>query len=593
MNGSSGRLPGFARCFYVTVVAVLSFAAAVYVLVLNLFTTSRVLCDELEFNFYCGDIFIANIVLLLSGLFLCVALPKTKIYSKIRDLLNNKKPLMISKALILSLIGIFGIVLIASSDYKQVYDSKSILDAVEGLHTKDYSSFLHLGYLDIYPHLNGLVLFYYLLSFIAQDRLETLILLINLAFLILLYEELSAIAKRLGAGVIGQLLILIAGLLYLPPFMDVLIVYGSIESLAFCALTARLLMDLMSTTDKKKCVVKGILAVICSGLACMFKQNSFVMLFALIIWLFFICIAKKKYLKMLPMIGILVMMAASSSVPGIIFSRITGYRTSGTNYISYLAMGASEDTQNFAGGYNGFNAFSFADLDGDKKAQGDLALEIYKERVNTFIDDPAYMLNFMTRKQVHQWSDPIYRANRSIQVMEEGPSNSPLMRGLTGRMSTYIQSYIYEPFQLLVWAGVALYLWINCKRRDDSLINGLIFPLMFLGGFIFHTFWEAKSPYAYPYFVILIPIAVIGLRDLGSSISKFHSTHKKIDLKALNFSWSLRFTMAAVTVILLMAAVLGLSTMRVQLSDDEAQYRKYAQTGVFVQADNSDHSDIS
>lgn len=588
-----GQLKSFSRSFYVNIIVCLSFAAAVYVLVLNIFTTSRVLCDELEFNFYCKDLFIVNILYLAAGLFLFYALPKTGFVKKIRDYLNIPRNLFIFKALILSLIFVFGIILIFISDYRQVYDSRSILEAVEGLHSGDHSSFMHLGYLDIYPHLNGLVIFYYLLSLVAGNNLETVIMVINLIFLVLFYEELSAIGKRLGLGGTGQLLILFLGLIYLPLFLYILIVYGNIEGLAFCMLTIRFLLDFVNSSGRKECIIKGSLAVIFAGLACLFKQNSFVMIAALIIWLIFRCLSSGRYLKMIPTACLIAVMAASSLIPGQILCNISGYKTRGTNYMSYLAMGASEDTQNFAGGYNGFNAFSFVELDGDKKAQGELSTKIYKERVETFLSDPAYMLNFMTRKQVHQWSDPTYRANRSIQVMEEGPSNSSFMHALTGRVSTYVQSFVYEPYQLLVWTGVALFLWINCKRKDDLFADGLIFPLIFLGGFIFHTFWEAKSPYAYPYFISLIPAAVIGLRDFGIKAGELKKKAAKTDLKHMTFSWSYRFTVAAVTIILLLAAVAGLSSMRLQLNVETEEYKKYAHTGVFVQVEDGEDQDTN
>ena len=331
-----GQLKSFSRSFYVNIIVCLSFAAAVYVLVLNIFTTSRVLCDELEFNFYCKDLFIVNILYLAAGLFLFYALPKTGFVKKIRDYLNIPRNLFIFKALILSLIFVFGIILIFISDYRQVYDSRSILEAVEGLHSGDHSSFMHLGYLDIYPHLNGLVI-----------------------FLVLLYEELSAIGKRLGLGGTGQLLILFLGLIYLPLFLYILIVYGNIEGLAFCMLTIRFLLDFVNSSGRKECIIKGSLAVIFAGLACLFKQNSFVMIAALIIWLIFRCLSSGRYLKMIPTACLIAVMAASFLIPGQILCNISGYKTRGTNYMSYLAMGASEDTQNFAGGYNGFNAFSF------------------------------------------------------------------------------------------------------------------------------------------------------------------------------------------------------------------------------------------
>lgn len=38
----------------------------------------------------------------------------------------------------------------------------------------------------------------------------------------------------------------------------------------------------------------------------------------------------------------------------------------------------------------------------------------------------------------------------------------------------------------------------------------LIFPLIFIGGFIFHLFWEAKGQYTISYFLLLFPVAIAG-----------------------------------------------------------------------------------
>ena len=38
--------------------------------------------------------------------------------------------------------------------------------------------------------------------------------------------------------------------------------------------------------------------------------------------------------------------------------------------------------------------------------------------------------------------------------------------------------------------------------------------LVILGGFAFHTFWEAKSQYIFPYFVILLPYGAAGISDI-------------------------------------------------------------------------------
>lgn len=59
----------------------------------------------------------------------------------------------------------------------------------------------------------------------------------------------------------------------------------------------------------------------------------------------------------------------------------------------------------------------------------------------------------------------------------------------------------------MVYLGGLLYIIWERKGYNISRIIGLI---IFLGGFIFQLFWEAKSSYALMYFVMLIPYAVIG-----------------------------------------------------------------------------------
>lgn len=63
-------------------------------------------------------------------------------------------------------------------------------------------------------------------------------------------------------------------------------------------------------------------------------------------------------------------------------------------------------------------------------------------------------------------------------------------------------------FQSLVYAAVLFALW---RLRKDAAMEQLFLPLVILGGFLFHTLWEAKSQYIFPYFVCLLPWAAAGL----------------------------------------------------------------------------------
>ena len=45
------------------------------------------------------------------------------------------------------------------------------------------------------------------------------------------------------------------------------------------------------------------------------------------------------------------------------------------------------------------------------------------------------------------------------------------------------------------------------RRRD---MESSLLPLIILGGLLYHLLFEAKSQYALPYFVLMIPMAAFG-----------------------------------------------------------------------------------
>ena len=53
---------------------------------------------------------------------------------------------------------------------------------------------------------------------------------------------------------------------------------------------------------------------------------------------------------------------------------------------------------------------------------------------------------------------------------------------------------------------------IRLWRKKDLL--RCLLPLVMLGGLLYHLLFEAKSQYAMPYFVLILPIAAYGLFTL-------------------------------------------------------------------------------
>ena len=59
-------------------------------------------------------------------------------------------------------------------------------------------------------------------------------------------------------------------------------------------------------------------------------------------------------------------------------------------------------------------------------------------------------------------------------------------------------------------------------RRRNTLC--LLLPLIFFGGALYHLIFEAKSQYAFPYIVLLIPVAAAGLCALEAQIRKIQGS---------------------------------------------------------------------
>lgn len=62
---------------------------------------------------------------------------------------------------------------------------------------------------------------------------------------------------------------------------------------------------------------------------------------------------------------------------------------------------------------------------------------------------------------------------------------------------------------LLIFSAVLIFM----LRNNDITNEQVLLILIFIGGFLFHMLWEAKSRYIIPYVIILIPIASIGIKE--------------------------------------------------------------------------------
>lgn len=71
-------------------------------------------------------------------------------------------------------------------------------------------------------------------------------------------------------------------------------------------------------------------------------------------------------------------------------------------------------------------------------------------------------------------------------------------------------------YQLLVY-GAVLFL-LSVKRKEWRQIDRYILLVGIFGGFLFSILWEAKTRYVFPYFLMVLPYAAVGINAAGIRI---------------------------------------------------------------------------
>ena len=561
---------------YRNIVSVFSFAISVYILVLNLFCTCFTTSDRFQMNYFSGDIVIFNlaaIALAIVGVIFCDRI-------KISEFANKHFTLL--KIISLSLIAVIGVVFSLACGLGTTADQLNVQTSVAELRAGNIDSFKPTEYMDIYPNQYGLALLSYLASFVVGTYNYTFFRIINVICLVLLYNELSLIGKQIGLGKTSQLLILVIGIFFMPSTLYALYIYGNIAALALSVLSVRLIVQAF---EKNKAIY-AVLSLIAMFFSCVIKSNQMIFAVGIMIYCFFRSVSAKKYKKLILLPALLLCVWLSSFIPTMAMRKLTDLPLNGgVSYMSYLAMGVQENDQNYPGGYNGFNADTYVEFGGDNIIQSAYAADVYNQTLMEMIQEPGYFFNFFTRKQLHQWADPAYKAYMCIQTCPEHDTAQWFYEFIRPDHA-YPVVIILSFFQVIIWAGVVLALWFF--KRHKHLDEALIMPMIFVGGFIFHTVWEAKSQYVFSYFVILFPISLLGFRMFKEWFVARDKTPLKEKLKKLNntkLNWNFSFTLAAAATVLVFGEVLGIATMRTQFPQDRALYKEYI-TKTYVESWN-------
>lgn len=183
-----------------------------------------------------------------------------------------------------------------------------------------------------------------------------------------------------------------------------------------------------------------------------------------------------------------------------------------------ITMGLQENPEGWRapGWYNGYHYYLYEDMGYDRQRTLERSHEDLNNRLTEFKEDPAKMAYFFYKKTCSQWADP---SAQSLWISAKGTpdKHGPLAQFLLwGKGYPAIFGWM-NVYQSLLWLSGTAYLFVKRKQLTlEQLLPGLIV----LGGFLFQLFWEGKSQYLLPYYMMALPYAALGFYAVVQKIQK-------------------------------------------------------------------------
>ena len=356
----------------------------------------------------------------------------------------------------------------------------------------------------------------------------------------------------------------------LPMIMYSSFVYGEIPSFAALSVGCYLLLRLLGsgTAPHMLCrmLFTGLGSILFLTLSVMLRKNSLIPIIAVLLVLLFEALRFGRSVRSrLCLLGMAVCLAVTSV--GILplvqkcYEKKSGNTlSSGVTAMSYLAMGMQEASRG-CGWYNGFNIDTYDTAGMDTALANEISRLAIDERLAYFREHPGYTADFYLLKHLSQWADGTY-ASRQATLATYGGRSAFFKEVYEGSLSVgYIEWC--NAWQNVLYLGVLVFCIDSLKKRRKSKVVGhmadqtagqhgadqlgadrhgadrhgadrhgadrhgadqhgadrlgadrlyiYVGLIAVLGGFLFHTFWEANSRYIFSYSLLLMPYCGAGV----------------------------------------------------------------------------------
>lgn len=520
-----------------------------------------------EHTAYVKDNIFINLLAFFFTIALSICFRNTTAYKKLLGYIADDRHFFNLKNSLLLIIMLLGTVWALCTQFVPGVDEWEVMATVMRANRDEFTTFQPKAYMDWYPNQWGLFLFEYIFSQIFGSNNYLAFELLNAVAISMIYKQLSELAECMGMNRLGQLCILVAGILFFPTTLYSTMVYGNM--LGVCLALAAVKYELYFFKnnywkDATRCVI-------CIAFAVFLKSNMLIYLLGIVFAAFVKTFERQKKDILVFMILVILAYLLQASAAQFAVETMSGYKMEKPiSSWAFIAMGL-QDGELAPGWWNESTVNSYLAHNGDVVAHANAAKESIKMSIEVFIEDPAYALEFFTQKITSTWANPTFQCFGTIRN-----GSYILTPKWVNWMLTYNGQYHLSKFLnlfcFIIYAGALVNaIWIFPKK---DVVDQLVLPMVFIGGFIFHLFWETKARYATMYFVILIPYAICGYGRIASFVTNVIGS-RKIITPTMVCRCLRNQAFPIVQCILVCTFVLGVHTGTDILTQDSVEYQDY------------------
>lgn len=405
--------------------------------------------------------------------------------------------------------GIVSLLIVLAGQYAPKFDQKHVVDAAAALNAHDYSDFEVGGYLYIFPFQMGIVLYFRVLSWLFGSLNYIAFEIVNAVWIAAAYYFFMKIADilwnkeywcRSGTAILC--------LFFTPFLMYTTFLYGTVVGMAFALLSFYMMLLYMSEPK----IWYMLLSAVSMGLATVFKSNYAIYMIAQVIIIVLRILAdksiehKRVYGRLL-LIGMILLcfIIGRAGVNASIKNANHGEEAKGIPMMAWVVMGL-QDGKGAPGWYNAYNNAVYERNDYDYDRTQAAVMDDLKERIKGMASRPMESISFFVKKVSSQWNNPTFQSLWVLEGRSEREDSIWILQG-KGRAA-----YIFWVNLLQTWILAGVFLYTVLRLRKSS-VEEIILPITFIGGFVFHLFWEAEGLYAILYFPLLLPLSVCGYKE--------------------------------------------------------------------------------